>query len=144
MKKRILLVILLAICMIHITKGTSSISLAADKPKPEVEYEEVELKKAKIESDSKGKAVYSAVVKNHSKTGTVKKIQYYYQIKVLKEVEVTVPETPEPVFRPEETGVVDISSDAVQSLGTEQAVSRSGRCQPSGPRRPRQCRYSFP
>lgn len=89
----------LAICMTSFDMGCQPVSAeAANKPVLTVEYEEVSLKDAKIKKDKNGDMVYSAVVKNSSKTGTVKKIQYYYKIQVLKEVtkQVTVPVTEAP------------------------------------------------
>ncbi|MBR1740649.1 MAG: hypothetical protein IJ733_02040, partial [Lachnospiraceae bacterium] len=71
---------------------------AANKPNLTVSYDEVELKGESLKRSDSKNYTYSAIVKNHSKTGTVKKIQFYYQIQILKKVTreetVTVTETP--------------------------------------------------
>ena len=60
------------------------VAKAANKPKLTVAYKNVALKNAQMKKNGEADYVYSAVVKNSAKTGTVKKIQYYYQIQILK------------------------------------------------------------
>lgn len=83
--------------------------LAASKGKqPEltVSYHEVALKKEKMKKRDEKNYTYSAVIKNRSKTGTIKKIQYYYQIEMKKKVTKTkiVEVTASP--KPSETPVI--------------------------------------
>lgn len=88
---------------------SSSVLAASTKKKPTltVQYDEISLKSEKMHKSDEKNYTYSAVIKNNSKTGTIKKIQYYYQVQIQKKVTrketIEVTESPEPSKSPEIT-----------------------------------------
>ena len=100
---------------------------AANKPTLTVSYDEVAVKSEKLKKSDSKNYTYSAIVKNHSKTGTVKKVQFYYQIQILKKVTkeetVTVTETPAPTESPEVSESPSVSESPAAS--EEPVVSES-------------------
>lgn len=59
------------------------------KPNLPVALEEVVLQDAKIEKDASERMKYSAVIKNTASKGTIKKIEYYYEIDMADTTEIT-------------------------------------------------------
>lgn len=86
-----------------------TVKAAAGKPTLPVALDEVMLQNAKMQKDGKGNQRYSAVVKNTAKKGTVRKIQYYYEIQVPVQ-KASVP-TPVPATT-SEPGNTEVPADA--------------------------------
>lgn len=60
-----------------------TVKAAKNKPELPVTLDEVALQSVKLKKNAKNGFTYSAVVKNCAKSGTVKKIIYYYQVTVM-------------------------------------------------------------